>query len=190
VPHPMIDFTARSRRLIQEAQDPKTAVILLDIVLGYGAHPDPAGAISPAILEGKRLAQKRGGHLCCVASICGTQGDPQDFRKQRKVLEKSGVVVMPTAAQAARFAAAVVQRGQVDWSAPEPVGDSSALQRTASQGQLPVKNLLDVPLGVINLGLPAFAQSLDQQGVPVIHVDWRPPAGGDPQLLEVLRKLR
>jgi FdrA protein len=194
VPHPMIDFTVRNQRLISEAQDPQTAVVLLDIVLGYGAHPDPSGALLPAILEGKRLAQKGGGYLSCVASICGTEGDHQDLEKQRERLEENGVVVMPTAAQAARFAALVARRGQgCDniWVSLKPPAISHHVVGPVKRERLPtLGDLLGGPPRVINLGLPSFAESLAQQEVQVLHVDWRPPAGGDPQLLEVLRKLR
>ena len=194
VPHPMIDFTVRNQRLIREAQDPQTAVVLLDIVLGYGAHPDPSGALLPAILEGKRLVEQRGGYLCCVASICGTDGDPQDVVKQKERLMENGVVVMPTAAQAARFAALVARRGQdVDdiWVSLKPADISLPAEGLAKKRQSPILgDLLEGPPKVINLGLPSFAASLTQQEVQVLHVDWRPPAGGDPQLLDVLRKLR
>lgn len=194
VPHPMIDFTVRNQRLLQEAQDAQTAVILLDIVLGYGAHSDPAGAVLPAIREARKLGEEVGGYLCCVASICGTEGDPQDLEKQRERLEEVGVVVMPTAAQAARFAALVATRGRQAekiWVQPEladiswPGGNLRELKSKTSLG-----DLLGGPPRVINLGLASFSQSLAQQEVQVLHVDWRPPAGGDPRLLEVLRKLR
>ena len=56
-PHPMIDFRLRNERIIQEAQDPETAVILLDIVLGYGSHMDPAGELLPAIREAQKIAR-------------------------------------------------------------------------------------------------------------------------------------
>ena len=75
--HPMIDPSLRNRRILQEARDPATAVILLDIVLGYGAHPDPAGATVEAIREAQRLAAAAGRHVVFVASVCGTEGDPQ-----------------------------------------------------------------------------------------------------------------
>ena len=74
--HPMIDPSLRNRRILQEARDPATAVILLDIVLGYGAHPDPAGATVEAIREAQHLAAAAGRHLVFVASVCGTEGDP------------------------------------------------------------------------------------------------------------------
>jgi len=103
-PHPMIDFSLRNERIIQEARDPRTAVILLDIVLGYGAHPDPANALAPAI----KKARER--NISVVASLCGTEDDPQDYEKQKRELEKMGVIVMPSNAQAARFAALVATK--------------------------------------------------------------------------------
>ena len=193
VPHPMIDFTVRNRRLVQEAQDVETAVILFDVVLGYGAHPDPAGALLPAILEGRRLAEKRGQHLCYVASVCGAEGDPQGLEKQRQQLQEVGVKVMFSAAGAARFAAVVAGGGrgvERTWSLTQ-LGDIASLPQKAvvGKGSMSGRQLFDLPLKVINLGLPAFAQALTDQEVPVLHVDWRPPAGGDAKLLDVLRKL-
>ncbi|MBI2469232.1 MAG: hypothetical protein HYV62_15675 [Candidatus Rokubacteria bacterium] len=52
-----------------------------------------------------------------------------------------------------------------------------------------VERLLREPPRVINLGLEAFALELQAAGVPVVHVDWRPPAGGDPRLAALLAKL-
>lgn len=105
-PHPMIDFTLRNERIVQEAKGRQTAVILLDIVLGYGAHPDPANALAPAI----KKARER--NISVVASLCGTEDDPQDYEKQKRELGKMGVVIMPSNAQAASFAALVVRRGK------------------------------------------------------------------------------
>lgn len=191
VPHPMIDFTVRNRRIIQEAEDPETAVILFDIVLGYGAHPDPAGAILPAVLEARRIAEKRGAHLCCVASLCGTKGDPQDLEKQRRILEKNGIITLPSAALAARTAIHVALRGKEKIALPEMPDLSRSAGRTGHDPiPSPANDLLNTPLKVVNLGLPWFADSLQQQKVPVIQVDWRPPAGGDKRLLEILRKLQ
>src|SRR5205823_10945925 len=76
-PHPMIDMSLRAERILVEAKDPQVAVLLLDIVLGYGAHPDPVGALAPAIRQAKAIAEKDGRTLSVVASICGTYRDPQ-----------------------------------------------------------------------------------------------------------------
>jgi len=112
-PHPMIDFRFRKERLLNEALDPETAVILLDIVLGYGAHTDPAGEIVPVIKQAKAMAKRGGRYLPIVATICGTRGDPQGLEEQKKKLKDAGVVLMPSNAQAARIAALIATRGKV-----------------------------------------------------------------------------
>jgi succinyl-CoA synthetase alpha subunit len=112
VPHPMIDFRFRRERMIKEAKDPETAVILLDVVLGVGANPDPAGELVVAIKEAKETAEKDGRYLPVVASVCGTAGDPQGLAAQQKKLGEAGVVVMPSNAQAVRMAALIATRGE------------------------------------------------------------------------------
>ena len=112
--HPMIDFTLRKRRIVQEAKDPLTAVILLDVVLGYGSHQDPAAELVPSITEAKTIAESNDRHLVVAASIVGTPKDPQDPRKQQRQLKEAGVVLMPSNAQAARIAALIATRGAVE----------------------------------------------------------------------------
>ena len=104
-PHPMIDPRLRCDRVLAEGQDPEVAILLLDFVLGFNASPDPAGELVSAIQEAKAAAKKRGGSLSVVASICGTEGDPQNFLQQVKVLEEAGVSVFQSSAQAAQFCA-------------------------------------------------------------------------------------
>ena len=103
-PHPMIDPRLRIERIAAEAADPKVAVLLLDVVLGDGAHPDPAGALVPAL----RAAARR--RLALVASVCGTEADPQVRSRQVKRLKEAGVLVAESNAQAARLAAAMARR--------------------------------------------------------------------------------
>ena len=107
--HPMIDPSLRNRRIIQEARDPSTAVVLLDVVLGYGAHPDPAGAAAEAIREGQRMAAEAGRHIVFIASVCGTEADPQPFSRQEGKLREAGVIVLPDNASAARLAGLITQ---------------------------------------------------------------------------------
>lgn len=108
-PHPMIDATQRNERLLQEASNPGVAVILFDVVLGYGASPDPAGDLIPAIDESNRLAKKKGRSIAFVAHVCGTERDPQDLTSQVKKLEKAGVIVLPTNALASRVAGLIAK---------------------------------------------------------------------------------
>ena len=107
-PHPMIDYDLRIRRLLQEARDPETAVILLDVVLGYGAHPNPAGELTPAIQQARDLAGKAGRELIVVASVTGTEGDPQGLRHTVSTLEGTGVIVCDSNAAAARLSGMIV----------------------------------------------------------------------------------
>jgi hypothetical protein len=104
----MIDFRLRNEHVVAAASDPTTAVILLDIVLGYGSHADPAGAISPALVQARQIASEAGRPLTIVASICGTESDPQGLALQEAALRSAGALLAPSNAQAARLAARVV----------------------------------------------------------------------------------
>jgi FdrA protein len=109
-PHPMIDHSLRIRRLLQEAADPEAAVLLLDVVLGYGAHPDPAAELGPAVYRARSQAAHAGRDLLVVASVTGTEGDPQGYSRQARMLEEAGVVVAPCNAAAARLAGMILTR--------------------------------------------------------------------------------
>src|SRR5262249_33353881 len=106
-PHPMIDPRLRQERLLKEAEDPEVAVILLDVVIGYGAHDDPAGALAEAIRAARSRAAAGGRYLAVVAHVWGTAQDPQGLERQERALREAGALVLPTNAQAARLAAAI-----------------------------------------------------------------------------------
>ena len=95
--HPMIDFTLRNKMIAEQADDPETAVILLDVVLGYGSNLDPAGELVPVI---KKAARK----VFVVAGVNGTDGDPQNRQAVAEALRKAGAHVFFTNAAACRFA--------------------------------------------------------------------------------------
>ncbi len=107
-PHPMIDHRLRNERMLQEADDPETAVILIDVVLGYGAHPDPASEMVPAIEAAREKAKAGGRTLRFVGFVCGTEGDPQGLARQTEALEAAGMILLPSNAQAVRFAKGLV----------------------------------------------------------------------------------
>jgi succinyl-CoA synthetase alpha subunit len=107
-PHPMIDFRLRNDRILQEAEDPETAVILLDIVLGYGSNMDPASELVPAIHEAQKVASKARRNIVFVGSVCGTESDPQNLTRQEARLREASVILTESNAQAARLAAAIV----------------------------------------------------------------------------------
>ena len=102
-PHPMIDNDLRVRRLLQEARDPQVGVIMLDVVLGYGAHPDPASELVPAIQTALNQAQGAGRDLIIIANVTGTEADPQVRSQQVAALERAGVIVCESNAAAARL---------------------------------------------------------------------------------------
>jgi FdrA protein len=104
-PHPMIDAEARLGLLAEAGNDDDVAVVLLDVVLGYGGHDDPAAVLAPACAAVARPAGPR-----VVAYVLGTDKDPQGLARQRRAFEEAGCLVAPTAARAALAAAAVARR--------------------------------------------------------------------------------
>jgi FdrA protein len=97
--HPMIDQSLRLERLATEAADPGVAVVLLDVVLGHGVHPDPASELGPAI-----AAARASGGAAVVVSLIGAAADPQDPGRQAAALQAAGAHVFASNAAAARFA--------------------------------------------------------------------------------------
>ena len=109
-PHPMIDFAARVERLAAEARDPAVAAIVLDVVLGYGAHADPAGALAPAIRAARAAAGSDGRNLLVIGFLCGTDEDPQRLSAQAARLAGCGVLLAQGSTAAAELAARVATR--------------------------------------------------------------------------------
>ena len=104
-PHPMIDPEARIELLREQGKDDRVAAILLDVVIGHGAHADPAGQLAPACEE-----VHRNGGPQVVAYCLGTEHDPQGFAAQRRRLADAGCIVTETAARASLAAAALARR--------------------------------------------------------------------------------
>ena len=107
-PHVAIDPTPRVERFRQEARDPETAVILMDFLLGYSLCEDPAGMMAVAIREEISRAAEDGRHLTVVASICGSDLDPQGLESQTEKLKQAGVLVLPNNGEASRLAALII----------------------------------------------------------------------------------
>jgi FdrA protein len=100
-PHPMVDLDVRLGRLAEAAEDERIGCLLLDVVLGYGAHPDPAARLAPALAP---VAER----AVVIARVCGTRADPQDAGRQAATLREAGVIVAPSNAAAARLAVRAV----------------------------------------------------------------------------------
>jgi FdrA protein len=166
-PHPMIDNDLRLRRLDIEAKDPEVGLIMLDIVLGHGAHPDPAAELGPAI-----EAARAEGEVEFVAILIGTDEDPQDVAAQEESLTRAGARVHRDASEAVDY---VVRRLR---------------RRAENQGPQVELDALRAPAAAINVGLESFYDSLVTQGVDSVQIDWRPPAGGNEKLMAILDKMR
>lgn len=171
--HPMLDNELRIKRLHQEAADPETALILLDVVLGDGAHPDPASELAPAIAQAIETAQQAGRTLEVVALVVGTDADPQGLEQQIAQLQAAGAHIELTNESAVRYAG---QQLQVLNDATDlPPADLAVLQ---------------APLVALNVGLESFTASLTSQGATVLQVDWKPPAGGNERLAAILGRMK
>ena len=164
--HPMIDNDLRIRRMRQEAADPEVGIILLDIVLGEGSHVDPASELAPVIKEVHN--QK----IEVVAIVIGTDDDPQNLQSQIEKLKEAGAIVFRSVTEAVNYIS--MRLGQ------------------NVKNDFPPVNLeqLKQPFAAINLGLESFYESLTSQGAQAIHVDWRPPAGGNEKLAALLTKMK
>jgi len=177
--HPMMDNTLRIQRLLQEADDPEVAVILLDVVLGYGSHINPASELAPAIEKAIAKAKAAGRHLEVVAVVSGTDEDPQGMDEQIEMLEKAGVFVSTSNDVVVRYAGQLVQ----------------ALSQPAEEAKEFVFTPVDLdglkqPLAGLNAGLESFAESIKDQDAEAMHVDWRPPAGGNEKLMKILERMK
>lgn len=182
-PHPMIDPSTRVERLPALFDDEGTAVVLLDVVIGYGASDDPAGALVPAIRDGVARAAAAGRQVAVVASVCGTRGDVQGLDEQQRVLREAGVTVLPNNAAAVRHAASLVIGLERARSGATP----AATAGTTPPPRL-AQLLADGPT-VVNIGLRSFAETLGAAGAPTVQYDWAPVAGGDPRLAALVRGL-
>ena len=101
-PHPMVDLDVRIELLEKTAEDDDAGCLLVDVVLGYAGHSDPAGAIAEPLA---RVAER----MPVVARVCGTPGDPQDAEAQTATLRDAGAIVAPSNAAAARLAVRAVK---------------------------------------------------------------------------------
>jgi FdrA protein len=166
--HPMIDNDLRIRRMKQEAADPEVGMILFDVVLGEGSHTDPAGELAPVV---KEIREKRP-EIEFVAIVIGTDDDPQNLQSQIDQLKEAGVIVFRTATEAVEYIS-------LKFNHHEP-------------NQFPSVNLeqLKQPLAGINVGLESFYDSLISQGAQAVHVEWRPPAGGNEKLAALLARMK
>jgi succinyl-CoA synthetase alpha subunit len=111
-PHPIIDPGRRHAAILEAAAEPAVGVLLLDLVLGDCAHPDPAGALDPVLAEALERARGGGRELAIVAHVVGTEADVQDLARQEDTLDKRGVIVCASNRLAALTARALASGGR------------------------------------------------------------------------------
>lgn len=181
--HPMIDPTFRVEKVKEAAHDEETAVILLDNVIGYGAHEDMAGVFAPVIQEAKEDAAKEGKAFIAIASVTGTADDPQVYQDQVDKLEEAGVIVTESNAEATKLAVDIIEylNGEIT------IKDSS--ETKGSKDLEKVAELISSAPRVINIGLKSFAQTIVDNGGQVVQYQWKPIAGGDKRLARILAEL-
>ena len=177
--HPMMDNELRIKRLEMEAEDPKVALILMDVVLGHSSHPDPAAELGPAIMAAKETAVKAKRRLDVIITLSGTDLDPQGMADQQVVLEKAGAQVFLSSDRAVRYAARLVRQLNKT-SDSQPTAIFKAVDLASFQGEF----------SAINVGLESFTESLEFQEANVIQVDWKPAAGGNADLAALLEKMK
>jgi FdrA protein len=164
--HPMIDNDLRIRRMREESEDAEVGLILLDVVLGEGAHADPASELAPVIKELKQARKD----LDFLVLLVGTDEDPQDQEAQVAAFAKAGATVMREVNQVVAHVSAALGSGK-------------------APGAKIVKPFAE-PLAAINVGVETFYESLKAQGAEAVQVDWRPPAGGNEDLMSILAKMK
>jgi FdrA protein len=109
-PHPMIDPTLRNERVERDGEDPETAVLLIDVVLGYGSAADPTSRLIQALGQCRGAAKAAGRHVAVIAHVCGTDADPQNRKETIGRLQATGALVASSNAEAANWAAYLVNR--------------------------------------------------------------------------------
>ena len=142
-PHPMIDPSLRDARIRDEVADPTTAVVLFDVVLGYGSAADPTAGLLGVIGSARAAAKAAGRTVAFIGYVCGTDSDPQDRGQIVAGLNSAGVLVAASNAEAANWSAAIIAERQ--WSTV-------------------VKALFEQKLNVINVGLQGFRDEHPSRG--------------------------
>ncbi|SFC74823.1 FdrA protein [Pragia fontium DSM 5563 = ATCC 49100] len=168
-PHPMIDPAVRQQEIIKLADSADIGILMIDVVLGYGSLLDPAGAVVEAV---KKMHAKRGANqpIAVIATVTGTEQDPQCRSAQVQILRDGGIVVCETLPQAVLLASTLIDT----IPAAKAISPAPLLEG----------------VNVINAGLRSFAEDLQSSDIPVVHYQWAPVAGGNEKLANLLKKLQ
>ncbi|GAB0167822.1 acyl-CoA synthetase FdrA [Lysinibacillus sp. CTST325] len=185
-PHPMIDPEKRIEMLEKSVNDPETAVIMIDNVIGNGGHEDMAGELAPTIKRLLDNAHQNGRQLAVLATVVGTAQDIQGYDKQIDTLKESGAIICKTNDQMVRTAIQLVG-GKVD----QPIVAVRKFEYTEEDLTVDEKimSFINMKPSVINIGLKSFTEAVQNSGSECVQFNWRPIAGGDEKLMKVLQFL-
>lgn len=186
-PHPMIDPGVRIKKIHEAVEDESTGIILLDVVLGYGAHPDMANALRPAIEDALATAKEQNRELYIIGTVVGTKYDPQDYDKAVQTLKEAGVYVETSNARAIRVALKLM--GKEYFEEPKQVVPYNKERKPLPALSPQIDKLLNTVPNVINIGVESFTESITTYGGKTVQFDWRPVAGGNRKLIRILNEL-
>ncbi len=167
-PHPMIDPSVRSERIDSLIQETDFGVLLIDVVLGFGSHADPAKAVAEAV---KTVRKQRREPLIVIASVTGTEEDPQIRSVQIEKLREAGIVITSGPRESVMLAVRL-----------------TANRQGAAEDDVP--SLLAKQPQVINIGLREFAQDLQSCGVRCVLHQWAPACQGNERLQKLLARMQ
>ena len=187
-PHPMIDPAKRIECMQEAVDDESTGVILLDIMLGYGSHPDMAGALLPTIKELQAKADAANRKVFFVATVCGTRRDYQGYDEAVNKLKDAGVIVCENNKLACQTAIRAIGRDFVEPA--KPIRPKTVVEIEKNEPSDKLMQMLSEKPKIINVGLKSFAEVCEEFGCEVVQYDWMPPAGGDIKLIKTLNFLR
>lgn len=184
-PHPMIDPEIRIEKIKSVVDQEETAVVIFDVVLGYGAHEDMASALKPAIEETIQKTKEAGREVTFISVVVGTDEDKQNMSNQIKILEEIGVTVCENNVQALQTALAVVGK-KVNFETKEVKEKEVSPLEELPQTSEEIQRLIGEKPSIINVGLQSFTESIIDNGGEVTHFEWRPSAGGNVKLQKIL----
>lgn len=186
-PHPMIDPEVRIQKIKEYASHENTGVILLDVVLGFGAHEDMASALIPTIKDELNKAAQNGRKLHFIATVVGTDKDPQNYLETVNKLEDAGVLVEESNAKAVRLA---LKFKEINFEEPDKLITEYSGQLTeVPKPSEKVMELMNNKPKVINIGLQSFNESIQNYGGESVQYSWKPRAGGNKKMIKILDAL-
>ncbi|HAT54853.1 MAG TPA: acyl-CoA synthetase FdrA [Lactobacillus sp.] len=183
-PHPMIDPRIRIKKINDYAENPTTGVILLDDVLGYGTDDTMANSLAEAVDKVSRKYP----HVRFVATVVGTREDPQDYDVARKTLQKAGIIVLDSNAQAVRYALNLVGKdiNEPDKKIVNYLGNVHEVPMPSE----PLLDMLYTKPRVINVGVAEFLKPVVEFGGSGVQFDWKPVAGGNQKMIKIIKRVK